>query len=109
MQKTVAALAGVSPPFLHDLENNKRRAKPETWAKIAAVLDCRVSDLTDEADGQVDTKQRQLDSLMVRMANAKRMVELGVYSPAEYVEQAAKIQKKINALVAEDFKAVSNG
>lgn len=109
MQKTVAELAGVSHPFIHDLENGNRKARPETWEKIALALDCTVDELTGEDDIQMDATERKLDALMKRMANAKRLVELGIYSPAEYVEQTAKIQKKINAIQAETLQAVSNG
>lgn len=44
-QKQLAILAHVSPPFLHDLENNRRGAKPETYQRIAEALEVSVTDL----------------------------------------------------------------
>ena len=44
-QKQLATQAGVSSPYLYDLERGHRNAKPETWARIAAVLDCTVEEL----------------------------------------------------------------
>ena len=44
-QQDLARAAGVSSPFLHDLENGNRNAKPETWQKIADQLGCTVDDL----------------------------------------------------------------
>ena len=45
MQKDLAIKVGVSSPYLHDLENGARGAKPETLEKIAAALDVTVDDL----------------------------------------------------------------
>lgn len=47
-QKALAATAQISAPFLHDLENGNRNAKPETWARIAEALGCTVTDLVKE-------------------------------------------------------------
>ena len=44
-QKELARAAGVSSPFLHDLENGNRNAKPETMEKIANALGCTVEAL----------------------------------------------------------------
>ena len=41
--------AGVSQPFLCDLENNRRGAKEETLQRIADALGVPVKDLTKEA------------------------------------------------------------
>jgi transcriptional regulator with XRE-family HTH domain len=46
-QKALAEAASISAPFLHDLENGNRNARPETWARIAKVLGCTVEDLKD--------------------------------------------------------------
>lgn len=45
MQKDLAELAMVSPPYLHDLENDRRGAKPETLQRIARALGVSVSEL----------------------------------------------------------------
>ena len=47
-QTTLAKAANVSQPFLYDLENGNRNARPETWERIAAALGCRVEDLHEE-------------------------------------------------------------
>ena len=44
-QKELATLAHISSPYLHDLENNRRGAKPETLQRIASVLGTDVSEL----------------------------------------------------------------
>ena len=44
-QIELARATGVSQPFLCDLENNRRGARPETMCKIAAALGVSVSDL----------------------------------------------------------------
>lgn len=44
-QKELADKAQVSTPFLCDLENNRRGAKPETLGRIANALGVAVSDL----------------------------------------------------------------
>ena len=44
-QKELAELVGISQPFLHDLENNRRGAKPETYQRIAEALDVTVAEL----------------------------------------------------------------
>lgn len=45
MQRALAEAAGISAPFLYDLENGNRNAKPETWERIAEVLGCTVEEL----------------------------------------------------------------
>ena len=45
MQKELAQLAGVSPPFICDLEANRRGAKPETLERIAEALGVSVDQL----------------------------------------------------------------
>lgn len=47
-QQELAAKAGVSQPFIHDLENENRNAKPETMERIAQALGCTVDDLRGE-------------------------------------------------------------
>ena len=44
-QIELAKSVGVSQPFICDLENNRRGAKPETMTKIANVLGVTVADL----------------------------------------------------------------
>ncbi len=44
-QKALAEAANVSAPFLFDLENGNRNAKPETLARIAYALGCTVDEL----------------------------------------------------------------
>jgi transcriptional regulator with XRE-family HTH domain len=44
-QKGLAKEANVSAPFLYDLEQNRRGAKPETWLRIADALGCTVEEL----------------------------------------------------------------
>ena len=46
-QKILAEAANVSQPFLHDLENGNRNAKPETWQRIANALGCTVEELRE--------------------------------------------------------------
>lgn len=48
-QNQLARIAGISQPYLCDLESNRRGAKPETFQKIADALDVPVSDLLEEA------------------------------------------------------------
>lgn len=43
--------AGVSQPYLCDLENNRRGAKPETLQRIADALGVSVEDLVDKKAG----------------------------------------------------------
>lgn len=47
-QKELSGKAGVSQPYIHDLENNKRGARPETLQRIADALGVTVNLLTDE-------------------------------------------------------------
>lgn len=47
-QKALAEAASISAPFLFDLENGNRNAKPETLARIAYALGCTVDDLRKE-------------------------------------------------------------
>lgn len=49
-QKALAEAASISAPFLHDLENGNRNARPETLARIAKVLGCTVEDLKDREE-----------------------------------------------------------
>lgn len=49
-QKALADAANVSQPFLHDLENGNRNAKPETWARIAAALGCTIDELYERKE-----------------------------------------------------------
>lgn len=44
-QIALAHTIGVSQPFLCDLENNRRGARPETMTKIADALGVTVADL----------------------------------------------------------------
>ena len=53
-QGELAALACVSQPYLHDLENNRRGAKPETWNKIADALGVTVEQLKGDDHEQAD-------------------------------------------------------
>lgn len=48
-QTILAHLVGVSQPYMHDLENGKRGARPETYQRIAEVLDVPVYELTEKA------------------------------------------------------------
>ena len=48
-QMKLAELANVSQPYLFDLENNRRGAKPETLKRIADSLGVTVADLIKEA------------------------------------------------------------
>ena len=45
MQGELAKLAGISQPYLHDLEHGNRGAKPETLQRIASALRVSVQDL----------------------------------------------------------------
>lgn len=49
-QLELARAAGVSAPFLHDLENGNRNAKPETMQKIADALGRSVEELIGGQD-----------------------------------------------------------
>ena len=44
-QIELARSAGLSQPYICDLENNRRGAKPETLSKIADALGVSVEDL----------------------------------------------------------------
>lgn len=48
-QIDLARSAGVSQPFLSDLENNRRGAKEETMRRIAEALGVEVKDIVKEA------------------------------------------------------------
>ena len=50
-QKELAALVGLSAPYLHDLENDRRGAKPETIERIANGLGVTVAELTGKEVG----------------------------------------------------------
>lgn len=49
-QKALAEAAGVSAPFMYDLENGNRNAKPETLARIAAALGCTIDELYERKE-----------------------------------------------------------
>lgn len=49
MQKEVAENARISRPYLHDLENNRRGARPETYKRIADALGVTVEELMQKA------------------------------------------------------------
>lgn len=49
-QKALAKAANVSSPFMYDLENGNRNAKPETWERIATALGCTVNDLIERKE-----------------------------------------------------------
>lgn len=53
-QKALAWEAGVSAPFLYDLENGNRNAKPETLQRIADILGCTVEELSGETGGETE-------------------------------------------------------
>ena len=44
-QKELAELAQITPPYLYDLENNRRGARQETLERIARALGVTVDDL----------------------------------------------------------------
>ena len=46
-QIELSRIAGISQPYLHDLENNRRGAKPETLNRIASALGVSVADLKE--------------------------------------------------------------
>lgn len=48
-QIDLARDAGVSQPFLSDLENNRRGAKVETMQRIADALGVKIKDIMKEA------------------------------------------------------------
>ena len=48
-QIELARSAGISQPFLCDLENNRRGAKPETMHRIADALGVKVADIVEVA------------------------------------------------------------
>ena len=50
-QKELAAITGFSAPYLHDLENNRRGAKPETLQRIADALGVPVEELVRKEAG----------------------------------------------------------
>lgn len=50
-QKELATKAEVSSPYLYDLENNRRGARPETLERIAAALGVTVEELIDKKAG----------------------------------------------------------
>ena len=53
-QISLSARAGISQPYLHDLENNRRGAKPETLKRIADVFGISVDDLVTENSKEVN-------------------------------------------------------
>lgn len=50
-QLELATKAGVSQPFIHDLERQARSAKPETFERIAAALGVPVNELFSDEKG----------------------------------------------------------
>lgn len=50
-QVELATRAAVSQPYINDLENNRRGAKPETIERIAEALGVTVDDLIDRKAG----------------------------------------------------------
>ena len=50
-QKELAKLVGLSAPYLHDLENDRRGAKQETLERIANGLGVTVMELTGKEAG----------------------------------------------------------
>lgn len=46
-QSELARRAGISQPYLCDLENNRRGAKPDTYKRIADVLEVPVNELCE--------------------------------------------------------------
>lgn len=50
-QTELAQLADISQPYLHDLENNRRGARPETLERIAAALGVTVEELMEKEAG----------------------------------------------------------
>lgn len=49
-QAALANATNLSQPFIHDLEKGNRGAKRETLNKIAAALECNVSDLIEDQE-----------------------------------------------------------
>ena len=49
-QAALASATNLSQPYIHDLEKGNRGAKRETLNKIAAVLECSVSDLMEDEE-----------------------------------------------------------
>ena len=98
-QKELASMSEISQPYLYDLENNRRGAKPETLERIAKALGCTINDLLIEerrenggqgADGQGYTstlrmqpehgkKVREADAAYGRSADhmGKRRARMG--------------------------------
>lgn len=56
-QKELAERAMVSGPYLCDLENNRRGARPETMERIADALGVTVDELRGDDDGRVPDNQ----------------------------------------------------
>lgn len=50
-QRELANKAEISAPYLFDLENNRRGAKPETLERIAAALGVTTAELIDKKAG----------------------------------------------------------
>lgn len=48
-QKELAIAANISRPYLHDLEYNRRGARPETLKRIADALGVPVDEMTSKA------------------------------------------------------------
>lgn len=55
-QVELANKAGISQPFLTDLEKGRRNAKPETWERIAQALGTTVEAIKGERDETADNR-----------------------------------------------------
>lgn len=51
-QTELANAAGITQPFLVDLEKGRRNAKPETWMRIADALGVTVEDLKEDGTNE---------------------------------------------------------
>ena len=49
-QIDLAKVVGVSQPFMHDLENNRRGARPDTYKRIADALGVSERELFDDEE-----------------------------------------------------------
>jgi len=56
-QQALADAAGVSRPFLVDIEKGRRGAKPETWERIANALGVTVPELRGDEHDTVSDHQ----------------------------------------------------
>ena len=49
-QIDLAKVVGVSQPFMHDLENNRRGARPDTYKRIADALGVSERELFEDEE-----------------------------------------------------------